>query len=1145
MIKKTTSVLLGLFLSACLSWGQNATGSIGGLVTDSNGAVIPGVGLTVKNEATGLEIKAQTSDSGVYLFPTLLPGPYTLSAEKTGFRRLNRTNIEVRIAQRIDLDVQLEVGEVQQTVSVTAEAPLLETSSAERGQNISTKMMDNLPLFAGGIRNPRAFINYMPGVTNNGEQSVSGSGGRAQEVLIDGASALNVESSAVFNFPSAEMFSEFKMLQSNYSAEYGRVGGGIEIYVPRSGTNWFHGAAFHNMRRDIWNANAWARNANPNPAQNFRPKERFNETGGSAGGPIFIPKIYDGRNKTFWYFTYTKDLRPATISFPIMTVPTAAMKRGDFSAAGIPTIYDPATTNGNDRTPFPGNQIPASRFSRIARNVIPLIPDPNRPALAQNYDFVNQSPFDRTIWSLKFDHAFTATNRLSYFFSNEVQSQTDLSGFNGPIGNGLTNEQKPYNHRFNHDLSIRPSLLMHTTYGFSITRQTWDNPFQKGAGSATGFAGLTGDSDALPRIQFTGASGFSPYGVQDGKVANGSQFNRQWWVSQTYTWLKGKHEYRFGFNWRKYTTLGIDLAGTNGRYVFSRAQTALPTNRTGTGNEFASLLLGAVDVASNVVPPVLFDTSVYYDSSAFFQDNWRVSKKLTLNLGFRYEVPIGWHVPGGNGYSMVDINVPNPGAGGRAGALVFSGVGPGRNGQKRFYPTDYSNIGPRLGFAYQATSKTVIRGGWSIYYQGLSSGGCGCRQGFAGSNDLQSDGLNQVLNWDNGIPVAAGYRPPPIIDPSYVNGQSVQYQGPTAGQAGRIYNWSLNIQHEIKNFLIDIAYQGNRGTRLNSTIDLNQLPTSLLSRGTLLGQRVDSPAAVAAGVQVPYNGFLTTFAANPSVAQSLRPYPQYLSVSSLFAGYGKSYYDALQTKVERRFGSYQLQVNYTWSKSLGYGHYRQVFSQQGGQGSPQDYYNLKDSKSFLPFDIPHVMNILSTFDLPFGKGRKYLNSNNKVVRSLAGGWTVASAQVYRKGTLFQLVTPGNPLGNGVLFAPLTKANLTGTAIRTGVDRTTLDPNVPSSLFFNPSSISSAPTYTLGTAAFYQNDLRQPAVFTENLAIVKRTTLWANDRNPVVLTFRADGFNIFNRTNFGVNGTYGQATFGRATGPQNTARLITMGLRLEF
>lgn len=1138
MKRITMTSLVGIMLAAGVAmFAQTSTGSLSGTVTDPNGAAVPGAKVVATSVATGSKLEILTTDAGLYVFPTVPVSTYHVTVEKTGFKKLNRQNIEIRAAQRQDLDLRLEVGDVQQTVEVSAEAPALETSTAERGAQISQKMMDNLPLFSGGIRSPRGFINYMPGVTNNGEQSVSGSGGRAQEVLIEGGSALNVESSAVFNFPSSEMFSEFKMLQSNYSAEYGRVGGGIEIYVAKSGTNWFHGAAFHNMRRDIWNANTWQRNATGQP----RAKDRFNETGGVIGGPIFIPKVYDGRNKTFWFFTYDKDLRPISVTFPVLTVPTAAMKAGNFSGAGLPVIYDPATTQGDVRQPFPGNIIPTNRFSSVATKLLPMIPNPTRSTLASNYDFVNRTAYDRTIWSLKFDHAFTATNRLSFFLSKESQVDDNVVNFEGPLGNGLLNSQKPFNYRFNHDLSIRPNFLMHTTYGVSKTRQFWDNPNQKGAGSRLGFA-LSGDSDATPRISFSGAAGLTPYGMDQGKVGNGLQFNTQYHITQGYTLLKGKHEYRIGWAYRRFETRGEDLAGTNGTYTFSRAQTALPSALTSTGHEFASLLLGGVDRGSQIVPPVLFDTTVYHDTSVYFQDNWKVSAKLTLNLGLRYEVPIGWHVPGGNGYSHVDIKVPNPGAGGLPGALVFSGTGPGRTGEKRFYPTDYSNIGPRLGFAYQLGRKTVLRGGWSIYYQGMSSGGCGCRAGFAGSNDLISDGRNAVLNWDNGIPLAPGYRPPPIIDPSYVNNQSVQYQGPTAGQPGRIYNWSFNVQHEVKSYLIDIAYQGNRGTRLNSTIDLNQLPTSQLSKGSLLGKRIDSPEAIAAGIRAPY----ANFPASSSVAQALRPYPQYLSVSSLFAGYGKSWYDALQAKVERRFGTFQFNANYTWSKSLGNGHYRQVFSQQGGQGSPQDYYNLPDGKSFMPFDIPHVFNFLSAYDIPLGKGHKYMSNSNKIVNGFVGGWTVSSALVYRKGTLLQIVTPGNPLGNGVLFAGLTKANRTAVPIRTGIDRTSLDPNNPNALFFNAAAFTVAPQYTLGTAAFYDNAFRQPAVFTENLSIVKRTTLWQNEKNPVVLTYRTDGFNIFNRTNFGaVNGTLGNPLFGRTTAPQNGARLITMGLRLEF
>jgi hypothetical protein len=1134
-MNKTCLAFLFLIVTSIAGWAQVSTGSIAGQISDPNGALIPDAKVTARNEATGQEYVTQSSEGGLYVFPAVNTGVYTVTVEKTGFKKSSRANVEVRVAQRLDLDARLEVGDLQQTVSVTAEAPLLETTTSERGQNISQKMMNDLPLFTGGIRNPRTFVNYMPGVTNNGEQSVSGSGGRAQEVLIDGGSAINVESSAVFDFPSAEMFSEFKMLQSNFSAEYGRVGGGIEIYVSKSGTNQIHGAAFHNMRRDIWNANAWARNANPNPAQNFRAKERFNETGGSLGGPVWLPKIYDGRNKTFWFFSYSKDLRPVSVAFPQSTVPTAAMKRGDFSEAGVPTIYDPLT-----RQPFPGNIIPENRFSSISRKILPLIPDPNVSRLTSNYNFVNTTAFDNYIWNVKFDHALTDSNRLSFFYSNEVEVSDTTANFAGPIGNGLKGFQKPFNYRVNHDWALAPNLLTHATVSFSKTRQTWNNPAQNGAGSALGFK-LSGDSDAMPRVEFSGPAGLSPYGHPDSKVNNGAQFNTQLQISNGWTWLKGKHEFKMGGAFRKFSTLGQDLADTNGRYTFNRAQTGLQ-GQTNTGHEFASFLLGAVDLARNVVPPVLFDRTIYYDTSVYLNDNWRITPKLTLNLGVRYEVPIGWHVPGGNGYSHVDINVPNPAAGGRAGALVFSGQGPGRTGVKRFYPTDWSNFGPRLGFAYQLTSKTVLRGGWAIYYQGLSSGGCGCRAGFSGSNNVQSNGVDAAINWDNGIPVQPGYRPPPIIDASIVNFQNVQYQGPTAGQPGRIYNWSFNVQHEVANYLFEVGYQANRGTRLNSTIDLNQLPTSYLRLGSLLSRPIGSPEAQAAGIVAPYAGFPAT----QSVAQALRPFPQYLGVQSLFAAWGKSWYDSLQTKVERRFGSYQLQANYTWQKTLSQGHYRQVFGQVGSPGAtPQDYYNLSDSKSYSNFDVPHILNILSTFDLPFGKGHKFLNTRNPVVSRVVGGWTIAGAQQYRKGTLIWLNSPGNPLGSGVLFAPVTKATLGSGPIRTGVERTSLDPNDPNSRFFNPAAFTLTPAFSLGNAAFYYNDFRQPAVFSENLSLIKRTTLFETRENPVVLTYSAYAFNLFNRTNFGVNGTVGNPNFGRPTGPQQGARIITMGLRLEF
>jgi hypothetical protein len=1133
-------------LFACLQaplFAQVNTGSINGTVTDPNGAVVPAAKITARQETTGQVYETITTDAGLYVLPTLAVGPYTLTVEKTGFKKLARENLEVRIAARLTVDLQLEVGDVVQTVEITDTAPLLESTTSERGQNFSSAFMSNLPLFTGGIRSPRSFVSYMPGVNAGGEVSISGTGGRAQEVLIDGASLTIPESGGtVFNFPSAEIFGEFKLLTGTYSAEYGRFGGGVEIYVTKSGTNWIHGTAFHNMRRDIWNANSWANNS----LGRERPKERFNEVGGAIGGPVFVPKLYDGRNKTFWFFTYTKDLRPASIANVVSTVPTALMKQGNFSELGSQLIYDPATTRPDPnnpgqfiRDPFPGNIIPQNRFSTVARNLIPLVPDPNASRLAQNYNFVNQTTIDKYIWSLKFDHAFTDNNRLSFWMSREQELRGDITNFPGPIGNGLGEQtQKPYNYRFNHDWTLSPTFLMHTTVGISATRQGWDNPAQFGYGSQLGLPGIPAEADAMPRILFRGPAGLSPYGVQDGKVANGGQNNDTLMLSQGYSWLRGKHEFKFGWDTRFLKTEGFDYAGGNGRYYFNRLQTGVPNSTSGSGHEFASLLLGAVDEADNTVLPVLFPTIHYQYIAGYFQDNWKVTRNLTLNLGLRYEVPVNWHASNGD-YSSIDLSKPNPGAGNLPGALVFAGQGAGRTGQDYFWPTDYSNIGPRAGFAYQIASKTVLRGGFGIYYQTLGNGGCGCREGFANSNAVSPQGFNPAFNWDSGIPVAGGYRPPPVLDPSWGNFKNVDFMGPTFGKAPRVYNWSFNIQQEVKNFLFDIAYVGNRAYRLNSTIELNQLPTNLLSLGSLLTQSINSPAVQEAGFSAPFEGF-----GNRNLNQALRPYPQFLSLSSRNAGVGRTWYDSLQAKVERRFGAFQLMAAYTFSKSLGRAHYRQIFS-QGAQVAPQDAYNIEDAKTYLPFDQTHVLNILSTYELPFGRGKKFLGSTSRFVDILVGGWTLSGAQRYYSGNLLQVVTPGNPLGS-TIFAANTKAMRNNVPIRTDFSRGDLDPNNPSARWFNAGAFSAAPAFSLGNASFYYGDFRQPPIFIENVSIAKRTTLWENERNPVVLTYRADAFNLFNRTNFGgIVGTVGNANFGRPTAAQQGPRLITMGLRLDF
>jgi len=1121
------------------AFAQTQTGSVSGTITDAHGAAVPGVSVDATSQSTGTTVHAISSEAGLYVFPSLASGLWTISAEKAGFKKLVRTDIEIFIAQRQTLDLQLEVGNVTQTIEVSANQTLLEPETSEKGQTLTPHMYETLPLWSGGLQNPSAFLGYMAGVNNGAETSIAGSTGRAREQLIDGASNVIPESGGtVFNPPSAEAFSEFRLLVGTYTAEYGRTGGGIEILNTKSGTNDIHGTWAYNMRRDIWEAAGWTNNQNRSNKPGFRPKDRWNDTGGGIGGPVYIPKIYDGRNKTFFYFSDDNDLRPVSPGAIVNTVPTTLETQGNFSQ--IPQlIYDPATTVGSGasatRTPFVNNTIPTSRFSRISSNIIPAIPAPTGAALSSNHAFVNTTHVTDHVWAFKIDHNFSEKNRIAYFQSIDSQLTSMVSDFAGPLGTGLGNQyQKPRIFRVNHDYTFSPNVLLHSSYGYSRTFQVWYVPAQSGFASKVGFPGLTGDSDATPVIQFAAADLYTAWGMQQGKVNNGGQNNYTTQVDQGLTWVHNKHEFKMGWDMRRLETFAHDLAGSNGTYIFARNETADPAATGTSGNSFASFLLGMPDQANATATPVADLHARYQYYAFYFQDNWRVSPKLTLNLGLRYEIPINWYAPT---MGSVNLTEPNPGAGNLPGAYVFAGSGPNRLGVTRFWPTDFTDIGPRAGFAYQLNTKTVLRGGFGIFYEATSNGGCGCTLGANGTFARVSDGLNAPFQWDSGIPKPAGYRPPPFLSPSAGNGVAVDYMGPTFGVAPRIYTFDFDVQREIAKFLIDVDYQGNRGNRLNSTIDLNQVNPSYLYLGSLLQQSITSPQVAAAGFTAPYPGF------TGSLAQALRPYPQFLNVFSRNSGQGKTWYDSATVKVIRRFGNWQFAATYVRSKSLAQLTYRQIFSQN--QVYPQDMYNLAQAKSYLPFDQPNVFNFVSSYDLPFGTGKHFLNHSGRLVNAIVGNWTLADAHQYRSGGLNALTCP-NTLGNGVLFTDARMCNANGGAVLTGQSRTSLDPNNPASIYYNVGAFSVPSQFAFGTSSQYNTYFRQPPVFVDNISLVKQLYIWpTGDGSRMRLQLRADAFNAFNRTNFGVNGTVGNANFGRATGPQDGARIITMGVRLYF
>jgi Carboxypeptidase regulatory-like domain/TonB dependent receptor-like, beta-barrel len=1138
-VKQLRLVLLSFLFMPTLALSQSQTGSLSGTILDSSGSAMSGAAVELRKGDTGLTLNTVTTDNGLYVFPAVPAGVWSILFQKTGFQRVKQDNIEIFIAQRQTVDITLQVGDVKQTLEVTSQQTQLDLETSERGQTFSRNYLQTLPLWSGGLQSSEAFLNYMPGVNAGAETSISGSTGRARESLIDGTSNVIPESGGtVFNPPSAEAFEEFKLLTDTYSAEYGRTGGGIEIFTSKSGTNGLHGTWTYNMRRDIWNAAGWSVNQNKSNAPGYRPKDRFNETGGGVGGPVYIPKIYDGRNKTFFYFSDDNDLRPVTPTSIVNTVPTTLETQGNFSQIPL-IIYDPASTVGSGtsavRTPFANNTIPVSRLSAVSSKIIPFIAAPTGSQLNSNHSYVNTQHVTDHAWTLKFDHMFSEKNRISYFQSLDSQTINTVSDFNGPLGTGLGLQyQKPQIFRVNHDYTISPTLLLHSTYGYSTTRQSWASPAQSGFASRIGLP-LSGDSDTTPYISFAGADGYTSWGNAQGKVNSGFQNNLTHQFGQGLTWIHGKHEIKTGWEVRQMFTKANDLAGTNGAYTFARAETATPGALATSGNSFASFLLGLPDSASATALPVP-KTNVRYQYYGFYlQDNWRVTTKLTLNLGFRYDIPINWYQ---STMSSVSLTTPNSAAGNHPGALIFAGDGTGRSGLTRFWPTDYGDVGPRLGFAYRLTPKTVLRGGAGIFYEATSNGGCGCVLGAGGSfNRVSPDGISAPFQWDNGIPTPAGYKPPPFLSPTYGNGLAVDYMGPNFGKAPRIYNWSFNLQRELGKWLIDVAYVGNRGTRLNSTVDLNQVNPQYLSLGSLLGQQITSPAVVAAGFTSPYPGFTGT------LSQALRPYPQYLNVYSRNSGQGRTWYDSGQFKVERRLGDWTFTATYVRSKTLGLLTYRQIFSQT--QAFPQDMYNLGQGKSYLPFDQPNVFNVLNSYTLPLGRGKRFLSNANRFVNLLVGHWTIADSHNYHSGSLFALNCP-NALGSGVLYTDALMCNTNPGNVLTGAARTSLNPNNPQSVYFASGVFSVPANFAFGTSSPYNGKLRQPPVFNDNVAIIKQFIVWPGpDGNRIRLQLRADAFNVLNRTNFGVNGTVGNPNFGRATGPQDGPRIITMGARVYF
>lgn len=733
---KLASILVFVFTIS--AFAQSDRGALSGQVTDSSGSGVPAAEIQALNIATGVRSTTKSLDNGSYLLGALPFGTYDVTVTASGFSKLSQQQVQISIGQTRALDFALSVGQISETIEVTSTPEPVDRATAMTGTVIAPEQVLALPLaISGNVRNPESFILLTPGVTGDtGNTQINGSPSRAKEVMFDGATASGPESGGTLaTYPSVEAIGEFKLVSSAFNAEYGRTGGGFEIFTTKSGTNQFHGAAYDYLRNNVFDARGFFAIKTP--------VNRQNEFGINLGGPVSIPKVYNGRNRTFFYFVYSGFRYRAGSTNSLVTVAPTAFKNGDFSQAlngtrGI--VYDPATSrllNGvTVRDPFPNNQVPIARFSAVSRNILPLLPTPSNGNPTNNFLTIGAQTFDRNQYDFKVDHNFTDNNRLSVFTYINRENNIDPLLLPSPLSSALNQSRPALWIRLNHDYIFSPSTLNHFTAALTREPQIWHKlSADQDWPTKLGLSGVnTGYGNAFPLITFS--NGFST--LADQTKTDGQQVNNSIEFTDTVSHTRGTHSFKFGADARWLRTNGADYAGTQGTFGFNSNETALASNSGNSGNAFASFLLGLPDTATNKTLLVVPGDRYRY-LAVFAQDDWHATKKLTFNLGLRYEIYWPKREAHDN-KSAFDPTIPNPGAGGLLGGIAFLGDGPGRNGQKSFADPALGNFGPRVGFAYSLNDKTVVRGGYGLYY-GLGNANAGLRasQNFSyGFNPSQS-----------------------------------------------------------------------------------------------------------------------------------------------------------------------------------------------------------------------------------------------------------------------------------------------------------------------------------------------------------------------------------------------------------------------
>ncbi len=1146
--------LLFLLLIAVTSlWAQSPQGTITGTITDSQGARVPGVAVVATQVATSLTYKGSSSQDGTYVIPALPVGRYEVTAAAAGFKTFRRADIQLEVSQRLRLDITLELGQVSETITVQGEVTRVRTEESSLGTVVERRRIEELPMNGRHVFNLVKLISGVQPVdrsadgfgeiTNQGFSQIQFNGGPVYgtQMFLDGGANTVPVHNEIGVVPMVDAVEEFKVETNGLKAEFGQTSGGVVNIVTKAGTNEFHGSLYEFFRNDSLDArNAFATQVASNTGR-IKPILRYNQYGGTVGGPVLIPKVYNGKNRTFFFAGY-EQWRYRNSEIRRSTVPTALERAGDYSntrdsLGTLIPIYDPDTTRANPngsgfvRDLLPGNVVPKSRQDALSLRVLPFMPLPNATPLnsytnTNNFYSLAVQPSNQGVTNLRFDHRLSDKDSTFFRYSGTRNTRWGQGYGMGPADPDIFAR---YDQRDNHNFVVTethvfsPSVI--NEFKANVTRQNL--PFQSlGYGGnwpeKLGYPSII-PQDMFPAVTIGGMLQLGPTSFSFGlRAQNQVQF------ADSVTWIRGKHQIKVGVDQRIVRENWINKSNPSGQFSFGAGLTGDPLHPAGTGIGMATYLLGDVTGGSLTVRSHMSFHS--WSHASYIQDDYKVTPRLTLNLGLRYDLRSGpverWNKH--SNFDPWDINSQT----GMLGLLTYAGV----NAPRNFVDRNNTDFGPRFGFAYALTGdgKTVIRGAYGIVHM------------LTESNDMQADSSNS-LGWEATTTFAStlgGNYPafqfsngPTMLvtprgaegGPSAFRGQNVRWQSyehasPYLQQA------NLTLQREvIGQWVLSASYAGSRGVHIpGSNYNLNQLdPKYYLEYGLALQDRVTNPFYG----QIASGGLSGT---TVSRAQLLLPYPDYLGVMTM-ANYGdSSTYHSLQLTAEKRYAKgISALISYTTGKLIDEG-----YSSAGSNGEIGDFrigrLNRRVDRAIDQNDISQRLVASGVFELPFGKGKAFASHAPKALDYVIGGW---------QANTITTIQTGNPLTvRGANNFALNWPNLVKNPTLSGEDRGVAK-------WFDTSAFQNPPDFVVGNGPRTLPDTRGPGMINMDLSAFKTFRI----KEQSVLEFRAEAFNFLNHVNLNNPGTgfspnrqgvNTSASFGVITSSMK-ARSIQLGLRLSF